>query len=71
MPKTATMIRSIQNPPMCQDDINRFRQNLSKHLSGNFTEEEKITLDRRKAQAKANAKRIISNCGGKNPILGY
>jgi hypothetical protein len=65
------MIRSIPNPPMNRDDIARFRNNLEKHLRGDFSAEERRLMEERKAQTEANAKRIIANCGGKNPLLGY
>jgi hypothetical protein len=53
------------------DDIARFRNNLEKHLRGDFSAEERRLMEERKAQTEANAKRIIANCGGKNPLLGY
>ncbi|MBD5232210.1 MAG: hypothetical protein K2M14_07690 [Muribaculaceae bacterium] len=65
------MIRSIPNPPMNRDDVARFRGNLEKHLRGNFSEEERHRIEARQARTDANAKRIIENCGGKNPLLGY
>lgn len=65
------MIRSIPNPPMDRDDVARFRRNLEKHLRGDFTVEERHQMEVRKARAEAITKRIIANCGGKNPILGY
>ena len=61
------MIRSIPNPPMDRDDVARFRCNLEKHLRGDFNAEER----HRKVRTEANANRIIANCGGKNPLLGY
>lgn len=65
------MIRSIQNPPMGREDVARFRNTLEKHLRGNFNAEERHRIEARQAQTEANAKRIIANCGGKNPILEY
>lgn len=65
------MIRSIPNPPMDRDDVARFRSNLEKHLRGNFSAEERRRIAERRLRTEANAKRIIANCGGKNPILGY
>lgn len=65
------MIRSIPNPPMGRDDIARFRENLEKHLRGDFNADERRKNELRKTRTQANAKRIIANCGGKNPILGY
>ena len=65
------MIRYIPNPPMSQEDVSRFRRNLEKHLRGLFSPEERHRFEERNARTKANAKRIIRNCGGKNPLLGY
>ena len=65
------MIRSIPNPPMGREDVARFRRNLEKHLRGDFSAEERHRIEERNARTKANAKRIIRNCGGKNPLLGY
>lgn len=65
------MIRSIPNPPMSRDDVARFRCNLEKHLRGDFSAEERHQIEERKARTEDITKRIIANCGGKNPILGY
>lgn len=65
------MIRSIPNPPMGRNDVARFRRNLDKHLRMDYSAEERHCIDTRIARTKANAKRIIDNCGGKNPLLGY
>jgi hypothetical protein len=65
------MIRSIPNPPMDRDDVNRFRCNLEKHLRGNFSAEERQHIEERRAKTEANANRIIANCGGKNPLIEY
>lgn len=65
------MIHSIPNPPMDREDINRFHRNLEKHLLGDFSEEERHKIEVRRAREEAISKRIIQNCGGKNPILGY
>lgn len=56
---------------MDQEDVTRFQKKLEKHLRGDFTEDERHQMEKMRARAKANVKRIISNCGGKNPILGY
>lgn len=65
------MIRSIPNPPMDRSDVARFRENLEKHLRGQFDAEEKHRMEERRARSEANAKRIIANSGGQNPLLGY
>ena len=56
---------------MDREDVARFRRNLEKHLRGDFSSEERHQVEVRNAREKANVKRIIANCGGKNPILGY
>ncbi|WP_289287659.1 hypothetical protein [uncultured Duncaniella sp.] len=56
---------------MDRADIARFRNNLEKHLRDDFSTEEKHQIEVRQARTKANAKRIITNCGGKTPLLGY
>lgn len=65
------MICSIPNPPMDKKDISRFRENLEKHFRNDFTLAERREQQERSKRSKTNAKRIIENCGGKNPILGY
>ena len=65
------MIRSIPNPPMDKNDVARFRLTLEKHLKGDFSAEEKHQMAEARKRAESNAKRIIDNCGGKNPLLGY
>lgn len=65
------MIRSIPNPPMDRDDVARFRYTLEKHLRRDFNAEERRLIEARQARTEANAKRIIANCGGQNPLLGY
>lgn len=67
--KYAIMIRSIPNPPMGADDVQRFRTNLRKHLRREFTDEERSAMERHAARAKAIAQQIIANHGGINPIL--
>lgn len=65
------MIRSIPNPPMDREDVARFHRNLEKHLRGDFSANERHRIEERKARTESITKRIIANCGGKNPILGY
>ena len=65
------MIRPIPNPPMDKEDISRFRENLEKHLRDDFTLAERKQQEERRKKSKTNAKRIIENSGGKNPILGH
>lgn len=56
---------------MDREDIARFRNNLKKHLRGELNAEEKRNIKKMNDRAEANYKRIITNCGGKNPILGF
>ncbi len=65
------MIRSIPNPPMDRDDVARFRSKLEKHLRGELNSKERHQLELNNLRSEANVKKIIKNCGGKNPILGY
>ena len=65
------MIRSVHNPPMGKDDVVAFRNNLEKHLRNEYSTDEKLALELKRARTEANAKKIITNCGGKNPILGH
>ncbi len=65
------MIRPIPNPPMNSDDVARFRQAVAKHICDEYTDEERQQMKQRRDTAIANARRIIANCGGKKPLLGY
>lgn len=65
------MIHSIPNPPMDKEDISRFRSNLRKHLTGDFSDEEIRQMKKERTRENNISKQIIANCGGKNPILGY
>lgn len=65
------MIRSVPNPPMGKEDVVRFRKDLIKHFRDSYNKEERALLKKHRAQSEATAKRIIDNCGGKNPLLGY
>ncbi len=56
---------------MDRDDVTRFRKNLEKHLRDDYSVAERNHLATQKARAQENVKRIINNCGGKNPLLGY
>lgn len=56
---------------MGRDDVARFRCNLEKHFQGDFNAEERHRIEERNARTQANANRIIENCGGRNPLLGY
>ncbi len=56
---------------MDREDVARFRRNLEKHLRGDFTAEERHQMESRRVREEAITKRIIENCGGKNPIFGY
>lgn len=53
---------------MDKEDVARFRSQLEKHLRGD--NEESSRSSERKIRSEANANQIISNCGGKNPLLG-
>ena len=65
------MIRSVPNPPMDKEDVIHFRRTLAKHLRDDFPMEEKQSVQKRKTRADSNIARILNNCDGKNPLLGY
>ena len=65
------MIRMVSNPKMSRSEIDLFRENFSKCISKDFTQEEKTVIRVNKERMSKVAKEIISNNGGKNPILGY
>lgn len=56
---------------MDREDVARFRCNLEKHLRGDFNAEERHQMKTREIRAKSNVNKLISNSGGRNPILGY
>lgn len=59
------MIPSVSNPIMTTEDICRFRKEMSRKIRGEFTAAERERYDR----ARRVYAQIISNNGGKNPIL--
>ena len=65
------MIRMVSNPKMSRSEIDLFRENFRKCISNDFTQEEKTVIRVNKERMSKVAKEIISNNGGKNPILGY
>ncbi len=64
------MIRSIPNPPMEREDIERFHKNIETHLRGPRNAVEKKAFETQRAEMLANANKIIANSGGRNPLLG-
>lgn len=65
------MIRTIPNPRVSVDDVKRFREVMRKCATGDFTDEEKNKISRRKIEMKRVDQIVRRNNGGKNPILGY
>lgn len=65
------MIHTNPNPKMTTAEVNAFRRNIQRHVSMEFTPEEKKTIQQRKDRMNQIAQRVINNNGGKNPILGY
>ena len=65
------MIRTIPNPRVSVDDVKRFREVMRKCVTGDFTDEEKNKISRRKIEMKRVDQIVRRNNGGKNPILGY
>lgn len=64
------MIPSVQNPPMSPAEIKIFRSEMSRRMKGEFTPEEKVRFRKNAIINRTVYTRIISNNGGKNPILG-
>lgn len=65
------MIRSIPNPPMDRDDVERFFENWKKHLRVDYGTEERHHANERKIRTKEIKKRITTNWDSKNLIIGY
>lgn len=65
------MIHTNPNPKMTLAEVENFRKDIRKCVSGDFTAEEKKTIQKRKERMSLVAKKVIGNNGGKNPILGY
>ncbi len=65
------MIPSVQNPPMSPMEIKIFRQEMSRRVKGELSLQERQTHRENASINRAVYKRIISNNGGKNPILGF
>lgn len=65
------MIHTVPNPKMTIHEVESFRENLRKCVSGRISIKERTTIQIRTRRMNAVAKRIIANNGGKNPILGY
>ena len=56
---------------MTVHEVEKFRENFRKCVSGKLTLKEKKAIEARTQRINRVAKRIIANNGGKNPILGY
>lgn len=65
------MIHTNPNPKMTVVEVENFRNNLRRCVSGKITHREKKKIEVRTQRMNSVAKRIIANNGGKNPILGY
>ena len=65
------MIHTNPNPKMTVIEVENFRNNLRRCVSGKITRQEKKEIEVRAQRMNSVAKRIIANNGGKNPILGY
>ena len=60
-----------KNISLSGEDARKFRAYVIKCIRGDFTPEEKLEIERRKARMREINQRIVRNSGGKNPILGY
>lgn len=65
------MIHTVPNPKMISHEVDSFRENLRKCVSGRLSMKERKAIEIRTQRINAVAKRIIANNGDKNPILGY
>lgn len=65
------MIHTVSNPQMTPAEIRSFRENFVRCVSKNITPKELSEVKDRQKRMKKTYDRIISNNGGKNPILGY
>ena len=65
------MIHTNPNPKMTVIEVENFRNNIRRCVSGKITHQEKKEIAVRTQRMNSVAKRIIANNGGKNPILGY
>ena len=65
------MIHTVPNPKMTTREVDKFREDFRKCVSGKLTLKESRAINIRTQRMSVVAKRIIANNGCKNPILGY
>ena len=65
------MIKTNSNPKMTKNEIKEFRSLVRRYATKDFSSKEFAVFKEQKERITNVARRIISNNGGKNPILGY
>lgn len=65
------MIHTVSNPKMTSEEIKSFRENFARCVSKDMTPKEMSAVKSRQERMKNTYNKILSNNGGKNPILGY
>lgn len=65
------MIKTNSNPKMTKNEIKEFRSLVRRYATKDFSSKEFALFKEQKERITNVARRIISNNGGKNPILGY
>lgn len=65
------MIQTNSNPKMTKNEIQEFRSRVRQYATRDFSSKEFALFKEQKERITNVARRIISNNGGKNPILGY
>lgn len=67
----SSMISSIPNPKMTEQEVKSFRLRLSKVAAMSFSMKERKAIKNKIMKMERIANNVIKNNGGKNPILGY
>lgn len=65
------MIHTVSKPQMTPEEVRSFRENFVRCVSKDISPKEMSMVKNRQKRMKDTYDRIISNNGGKNPILGY
>lgn len=65
------MIQTNSNPKMTKNEIKEFRSLVRRYATKDFSSKEFALFKEQKERIANVARRIISNNGGKNPLLGY
>ncbi len=65
------MIQTNSNPKMTKNEIKEFRSLVRRYATKDFSSKEFALFKEQKERIANVARRIISNNGEKNPLLGY